>query len=150
MKKLLPLVLVLTLTTPSWSQTRPVEDIPPGQDQIQYLPKGTPAPYSGQLFDDQTALRWANWIRQYKAFYQMDMESQQKQCAVSVQLEQRKLQLTEEHYKQIVLEYDTRLKEAGRPQTTPFYSTMEFGVAVGAVGAFTSVILTAWVLNEIK
>ena len=64
---LVALCLVLYSRTAFAEDSVPrVEDIPPGEDRIVSVTAGSPAPFTGQLFDPETSLRWANWLAQYK------------------------------------------------------------------------------------
>jgi len=42
------------------------QPIPPGKDRIETLDQGKPAPFLRQLIELETALRWANHLRQIR------------------------------------------------------------------------------------
>src|SRR5688572_31665694 len=62
-----------------------IKDIPPGEDVIEPLPKGTPAPFDGQLFDINTSLRWANWLTQYEAVLAAEIERSKAACKAELE-----------------------------------------------------------------
>jgi len=81
----LVLLLVLLLSSAAWAQPSPdppIEAIPAGVDKIVPLRKGTLAPYTGQLYEPLTALRWANWLQQYKYRLKWDVSKAQSVCKV--------------------------------------------------------------------
>src|SRR5262249_17736138 len=57
---------------------------PPGDDRITSLKLGAAAPYDGQLFDTNTALRWASWLKQYQALYALDLKASEATCQVKL------------------------------------------------------------------
>ena len=59
--------------------------IPPGPDLILTLRKGQPAPQDGQLFDNETALRWANWLEWYRMMRPLDRDTYLRVAAVESQ-----------------------------------------------------------------
>lgn len=64
-------LLVLALLLPSaaaQAQDAPEGDVdvPAGEDRIVVAREGTAAPFTGQLFDQATALRWGNRIVRYR------------------------------------------------------------------------------------
>src|SRR5690606_16021630 len=79
------LLVVTLLASNAAAQASPVESIPPGDDHIEPIRKGQPAPYDGQLFDPSTALRWANWLQQYKYRLKLDVEYEQNICKVELE-----------------------------------------------------------------
>jgi len=58
--------------------------LPAGDDNITAVKKGYPAPYDGQLFDENTSLRWAMWLKQYELRYGTDLKAAQDSCKVLV------------------------------------------------------------------
>lgn len=89
-------VLVVGLLLPSIALADPpslpvpqVVTYPPGDDKIVVVRKGEVAPFTGQLFDDATALRWAVWLRQYKDRYGLDMQAERDSCSVKIDAEQK-------------------------------------------------------------
>ena len=81
--------LVAALLVPSLAlgQTAPspqVVTFPAGDDKIVVIKKGEAAPFTGQLYDDDTALRWAVWLQQYKGRYAIDLKAEQETCKVEL------------------------------------------------------------------
>lgn len=72
------------------------EAIPPGDSVIVPVKKGQGAPFDGQLYSPETALRWANWLQQYRLSLRLQLELDQKLCAVDTALLGRKLALEQE------------------------------------------------------
>jgi len=64
--------------------TPQVVTYPPGEDRIVVVHKGDAAPFTGQLYDDNTAVRWAIWLQQYKGRYSLDMQAASDVCAVKL------------------------------------------------------------------
>jgi len=75
-------VAVVLLPAVASAQTPPIQTIPAGDDKIEPVHKGQPAPFDGQLYDSMTALRWANWLQQYKYRLVWDVEKSQSVCSV--------------------------------------------------------------------
>lgn len=137
MKKFISMLVLLSWllgTTQSAAQTVPIlPPIPPGDDHITPVLKGTPAPYDGQLFDNDTALRWGNWLRQWRERYRLDLQLQQKQCTADVDA-QKAIVLTQQYqYKLVVDAYELRLKEMEAKNTVPWYGTVQAGIAMGVL-----------------
>lgn len=60
-------------TVPSFS-VAPLTPVPAGEDVIVSVKKGEPAPFTGQLFDLPTALRWGNYLEQARTRLRLDNE----------------------------------------------------------------------------
>lgn len=145
------LLLVLALLFPraAWAgdeYTR-VSDVPPGEDHIESVSSGDKAPFAGQLFDSATALRWANWLSQYRlklkqleVLMQARAEIDQKFHAQQVQI------LTASHANEVAwyraqLQLQTAETERLKVelQNPPFYKTTWFGFAAGVVAVSLSI-----------
>lgn len=110
-----------------------VVNIPAGADKIIPMRKGEAAPVDGQLFDNDTALRWANWLVQYKTVVKQNAEMQKRLCQIDVNLANEKLLIEQDKNKKIIPDLEAKLaaaKEAS--EHPPFYKTATFGLAVGA------------------
>lgn len=118
-----------------------VQDIPPGPDNIVSVRKDEKAPFAGQLFDAPTALRWANWLQQYKLQLRTDVEAQKKICAADVALGQKKLEVEQDKNLTITGDLrhqlttkDTRISDLEKAaDSPPFYKTFWFGATIGVV-----------------
>src|SRR6266576_2213660 len=73
-------VALLLLATKSYAQD--IATLPAGDDRIVTLHLSQPAPFEGQLFDNNTALRWGFWLQQYKLRLKLDVDTANKTCSV--------------------------------------------------------------------
>lgn len=143
------LLVVLLLQSKS-ALGEPLKDIPPGSDKITPLHEGDKAPYSGQLFDNPTALRWANWLEQYRIRTTLDLELVKKQCAADVDALQARHQVVQGILERqigqqaLVIQQQRQQLEAPRP----FYTTWWFGAVIGTVVTATGVGLLAYAVNR--
>lgn len=87
MKYLLILSVLLMTSLARAEEPLPTPAIitfPTGDDNIVSVRKGEAAPYAGQLFDENTALRWAMWLQQYKLRYGADLKAERERSEVLV------------------------------------------------------------------
>ena len=136
---------ILTLALSLWTSTahgQDVMDIPPGEDVIAAVKKGQPAPFDGQIFDINTALRWANWLDQYQAKLKAVQTKERALCQSQLEY-QAELDLLEiDELKALNIDLKERLKrsETAKAQAeyelnhTAWYESVWFGVALGVVG----------------
>ena len=144
-------LLTLLLALPAYSQELRLEPIPPGDSKIEVLHEGDPAPYGGQLFNDATALRWANWLKQAKLVYRIDMQAQQKQNDADIKLYELKLQLRQEQYNRVVAEYSEKLRKTEEESRNPsWYRTVWFGAVVGGAAVTVVGIGSIWAVSQLK
>lgn len=135
---LMPAVVLAQTPSPD---PPPIEAIPPGEDVIVPLRKGQPAPFTGQLFDPNTALRWGNWLQQYKYRLEWDVAAVRK--SYEVELTYKDEILTNERERAAKVEKDltdrlaraekARLKAEEEARNPPWYNTRTFGVVVGVL-----------------
>jgi hypothetical protein len=126
-----------------------IRDIPPGEDRIQVLREGDKAPYTGQLFDSNTAMRWANWIFQYKFRLKADVEYEKNKCAIDADYFKKVHILERDKYTSVTTDYQNRMAQQQDTINTlqieirhpPFFKTVWFGFIAGALltGAAVSV-----------
>jgi hypothetical protein len=110
-----------------------VVNIPAGEDKIVPMRKGEASPIDGQLFDNDTALRWANWLVQYKNLLKQNVELQRKLCAIDVNLANQKLEIEQERSKKVIPDLEEKLAKAkDEAANPPFYKTFWFGATMGA------------------
>lgn len=115
-------VLFAALLVPSLALAEPplpapqVVTYPPGDDKIVVVKKGETAPYTGQLFEDNTALRWAVWLQQYRERYGLDLKAEQDRCTAKLAYEVSLRGIAAEAAKATDADLRMRLKasEAGR------------------------------------
>ncbi len=136
----------------------PVQDIPPGDDKIVPLEEGDEAPFTGQLFDQPTALRWGNWLLQYRYRLKWDVERAQEECLVETDYRDRLLQVEKERARRVEKDLMQRLErsegarlaaeeEARNPS---WYNTREFGVVLGVTSTVGIMALSIWALEARK
>jgi len=127
---------------------QPIETIPSGEDVIVPLKPGDPVPFPGQLFANPTALRWSNWLRQYKFRLQADTELQKSLGETQVQLWQEKYKLQQHQYDAVTADLMVRLRTAeNEVSSPPWYRTVWFGVTLGVVSTGLAVGLSAYALH---
>jgi hypothetical protein len=153
MRRILTLLVLLTflprlaLADPP----APVTAVPPGDDVITVVKKGDPAPYTGQLFDQATALRWANFLQQYKFRLGADVDLQKKLDDADLTLQKQLLVIEQQKYVRVTDELQAKnvalQKQLADP---PFYDRVWFGVALGAVAMGLAVGLSAWGLSSAR
>jgi hypothetical protein len=148
MKKVLALLLLSSTAIAAEPQLQP---IPPGSSRITVIYKGEPAPYDGQLFNNDTALRWANWLRQMKMVYRIDMEAKDRECRANSTFETQRYRLQQEQYNRVVAEYSSRLQELEeKTRNPPWHSTVWFGTAVGSTATVGVLVFSIWAVGQIK
>lgn len=143
MRSLIILLVLCCSTVARAEDPDPVQDIPPGDDQIEVLAQGKPAPFTGQLFSQETALRWANWLMQYKARLKADVELETKICKAETEYRDRLLavevvrsQDISKDQRQRILRLEQHNAELQDQMNNPsFFKSVEFGVILGVVGA---------------
>ncbi len=126
---------------PPAAKLPPIQAIPPGDDVIVPLRKGQVAPFTGQLFDPNTSLRWGNWLQQYKYRLKWDVTAVQNKCAIEMTYRDSLLLIEKDRAKKVELDLTTRLGRSEQARLNaeeelrnpPWYSTTTFGVVIGAV-----------------
>lgn len=125
-----------------------VVSVPAGEDKISPLRKGEVAPFEGQLFDNNTSLRWANWLVQYKTLLKANAELEKRLCLADTGLLQKKLDLEEKEYTTVTTELQSKLSKAqSEVADPPFYRSFGFGMGAGVAVTLVVVIGAAVVLN---
>lgn len=154
-------VAVLLLPSVVLAQTPPppapeVLTYPPGDDRIEVVKKGEPAPYTGQLFDNDTALRWAVWLKQYKARYGLDLQMEKDRCAVVVAYQSKLVDIEREQGQKIAADLKERLKVSEQARikvedelrNPSFFKQPGTWFGIGLVTALVTVGVTAAVLDK--
>ena len=146
--KRLHVLALLWLFIPSVAVADPptLEATPPGPDRVVVLHQGDPSPYDGHLFDNDTALRWANWLRGYKLRLRLDVDEQKQLCTIQTGALRQQLGVEQQKYLQVTAEYDKKLLQLQWEQLNPpWYKTPTFYLVTGAVGA--SLVITGALLS---
>lgn len=129
----------------------PLIAVPPGADTITAVRKGDAAPYDGQLFDQATAIRWANYLQQSNARLRLDPLYQYKLDQIDLQALQKTIDLERTEYARVTKELNTKLLASEKAQVDPpFYSTFWFGMTVGVVVSVLLVGGAAVALNAVR
>jgi hypothetical protein len=155
MKWCIPLV-VLLVSSSAFAQTPPIQTIPSGNDKIVSLQLGQPAPFSGQLFDPPTALRWANWLQQYKYRLEFDTKLVGQQCVVETGYRDRLLEIEKARAAVVEKDLQARLlladqaranaeKEAANPA---WYRTVWFGAGIGIATGLIFTSMSIWAIKS--
>jgi hypothetical protein len=157
---MLKLIVALILLCPSyaWAEERasaPIATVPTGEDRIVSLEKGQPAPYEGHLFDTDTALRWANWLEQYKYRLELDVDTEQAKCKIELDYQTDLIDI--ERVRTSTIEADLRarlqtsekrnIKLSNEIMNRSFFSSMEFGLLLGIVVTSGAAVAVAVVAN---
>lgn len=126
----------------------PLVPVPPGEDKIEVVKKDAPAPFTGQLYENATALRWANYLQQCRFRLQADVELQKKVDQAETDYQKRLVAIEQEKYAHVVADLEAKNKRLQLEQADPpFYRTVWFGVVTGAVTMALAVGLAAWGLS---
>ena len=133
-----------------------VQAIPPGEDVIVSVKKGEPSPISGQVFSTDTALRWGNWLEQYRVRLTLDVALERKLCETETSYQERVLAAEKKHaaevlrlYQQEIAVKHARIQELEKEiESPPWYRTPEFGAALGAGATLGAVILGVVIVNS--
>lgn len=120
-----------------------VVDIPPGEDVIESVSKGKPAPFDGQLFSPDTALRWSNWLLQYQARLKIDVEYERKVCAAELLFKSEALAIEKDKGQAIADDLRARVLRLEQINATlqddmnnpSWFDSVEFGLVLGVVGS---------------
>ncbi len=124
---------------------------PPGDDNIVAVRKGEAAPYAGQLFDENTSLRWALWLQQYKLRYGTDLQAERDGCKVLVAregvyraIEAERNAKSEKDLRERLLAADkTRAAGEEKLRNPPFWKEPTFWYASGVLTSVAVVIALA-------
>lgn len=150
------LALSLCLLLPSYALAeQPVSTIPPGDDVITTLTKGQPAPYDGQLFDVDTALRWVNWLQQYQYRLKLDTALEKEQCDLRLNyakelqvIEKDRTDTIEEDLRERLQASEKRnIALSNEINNRSFFKSMEFGLLLGVLATGGTVLAVSLISN---
>lgn len=71
----------------------PLVAVPDGEDRIEPLRLGAPAPFQGQLFDPSTSVRWMNYLEQARFRLREDVLLERRVCNASMDYYERRISL---------------------------------------------------------
>jgi hypothetical protein len=153
-------VLIAVFLIPSlvFAQSPPIEAVPPGEDKIVVVREGEKVPFAGQLYDGPTALRWANWLEQYRFRLRVDVEVEKSKGEVEktyvkslMQIEKDKNEVIQKDLRErLARSEQARLVAEEEARNPPWYKTREFGLILGVVGTAAAVGLSVWALEARK
>lgn len=131
---------------------------PPGDDKIAVVKKGDPAPYTGQLFEDNTALRWATWLQQYRTRYGLDMKAEQDSCKVRLEHDAELVAIEQERTAAIEADLRKRLKDVDAQRlkleeelrNPSFFKQPGLWYGVGVASTLAAVAITAYAVHETR
>jgi hypothetical protein len=141
LERFVAVLLVVSFTSMSARAEGDVVSVPPGDDVILPVVKGQPSPISGQVFSPETALRWANWLKQYQLVLKLNHEYDTKICKANTDFLQTNLDQERARYKVVSEDYQKRLAAAQDENnqlrlqlaSPPWYNTVWFGVGLGVL-----------------
>ena len=158
------LVVLLLVSSGALAQEAPsvpvseVKDIPPGEDMIVPVAAGEKAPFQGQLFSPETALRWANWLEQYQQQKVEDNKLQQKVCTAELDYQGRRRQLELEAAgkvekdlrARVLIEEKKNVELQEELRNPPFLKSRTFSAIIGVAGGALLTGLAATVVIEVS
>lgn len=152
------LVAVLLMSAQVTAQEAPAFQVvtyPPGDDKITVVRKGDAAPYTGQLYDDNTAVRWAIWLQQYKGRYALDMKAAEDSCQVKLEADKSVAQVLAARNATIEADAMQRLKssETARLQAEeqlrnpPFFDRPGIWFGIGVATTILTAVATGYLVR---
>lgn len=148
------LISALSITGVVYGDT-PIEPIPAGEDQIVTMRRGGVAPFAGQLFSIDTAIRWGNWLAQYRYHLRLDVKRERDLRLLDTELQDAILDAEKARAHQVELSLTTQLtsSEVARIQAEellrnpPWYRTVTFGATIGVIGTVLVMVVGIWALE---
>lgn len=150
------LIAGVLLPVTAAAQQPPILTYPPGTDNIVVLRKGDPAPFVGQLFDNDTSLRWALWLRQYKERYTLDLNAAQDSCKVDLNHAAELAKIQSDHDAAVNKDAMDRLKASETARLAveselrdpPFFKSNGFWFGVGIATSLLTATIATLALNK--
>lgn len=154
--KLRAVVALVLLPRLAFADPPTIQSIPPGDDKIVVVHEGEKAPFSGQLFDSATALRWGNWLEQYKAALSIEVARDQQICKANLDfdtkvaaIEKTRTDGIEKDLRKRLLDSEqARVKLQDQIDHPPFYKEFWFQASVGVVVTLGATYAAAKVLSS--
>jgi hypothetical protein len=122
---------------------------PPGDDVIVPLSAGEKAPFSGQLFDTDTSIRWGNWLQQYQLRLEYEASTQaainkarQDYYDKSLVVERDKYEKVTQQQRDTIVHLEKELADSPR-----WYESFTFGLVVGVVATSAIFGLSVWAVS---
>jgi len=126
------LVVAVVLPTCAFGEEAPV-------DEIVAIERGQRAPFDGQLFPTEVAIRLGMRVERLQLQLTADVEREQDLCRAQLQFEERRLQLEQERrdfeIEQLTDLVDQQAEELVAARTVPWYRTWGFAFGMGIVAS---------------
>lgn len=156
MKRWLVVTAALLLPATVAAQTPPIVTYPTGDDNIVVVRKGEAVPFNGQLYNDDTALRWAFWLRQYKERYTLDMNAAQAGCKVDLTHAAELYKIQADHDAAVNKDAMERLKASETARlaaeeelrSPSFFRSNGFWFGVGIATSLLTATIATYALNK--
>jgi len=153
---ILTAVLLLLCSSVSFGEeSATIPPVPPGDDIIRPLQKGAPAPFAGQLFSPETALRWGNWLTQYRYRLTIDVKRERALCAIEQEHSKELLRIEKQRALAVESSLTEHLRSSEvkrqaleeRLRNPPWYQSIELGMVIGAVSTVAVLAVSIWALE---
>lgn len=110
--------------------------IPAGSDRIVSLRQGEPAPFTGHLFDPPTAMRWGNFLEQYRVRLDVDVRSERERGQVEAGFWRTRLEQDRGYYLVVIQDQQRQIAQLQLPKADlAFYERSWFAFGLGVVTA---------------
>jgi hypothetical protein len=150
------IALLLLSASVAHAEDAVVQDIPPGDDHIVVVQEGKPAPFTGQLYSQETAMRWGNWIMQYKLHLTQDVKLERQVCKANLSFkdaviatESQKAETIQGDLRSRILQLEkSNAKLAEAVNNPSFFRSTEFGLILGVVGSAAVAIAIGYAIGS--
>lgn len=148
--RFLPVLLAVTLVASTARGAEPKEyiradpklvlqPIPAGLDVILPIERGQAAPLTGQLFSQETALRWGHYLEQAQERYRVQTELLLTKANAEIDLRERLLSSERKAHEQDQAAAVARLNDVYHQlKNPPWYQTFWFGALTGVLLTVTT------------
>jgi hypothetical protein len=115
------------------------EEAPEPEDEVVPIERGDRAPFTGQLFPTELAIRMGMRIERLELRLQADVERERRSCEIRLEFESRRLALEQERrdfeIQQLTERVEHQAEELAQARITPWYRGWGFAFAMGVVGS---------------
>lgn len=136
----------------------PLVAVPEGEDHITAVAKDEKAPFSGQLLDTSTAIRWMNYLDQARFRLREDVILERRVCNANMAYYDRVLEVERKASSEIekdlrdrLLKTEQRAIDAQQEVVNPgFFHSQTFWFLSGVVVSGAIFGVSAYALNQVK
>lgn len=136
----------------------PLVPVPEGEDNIIAVQKGEPAPFTGQLLDIPTSLRWAHYLQQAQLRLTEDVLAERRTCNAHlvfmqhrVELEQEFGQTIEKDLRSRVLTEEQKVQDLQTEINNPgFFDSRGTWYGLGVLSTVVVIGLGVFVATQVK